>query len=158
MNVARRMANRVPEVTVYFWIIEVLATTVSETAADLLNMNARHRRRGPARRADQRRLPAVGWHLRRVIALIAFGYRMGMLGAVLAFWAAYVLTRPLGASLGDRLSQSRDDGGLGLGTVGPSVVFLLASVVLVVHLTRGRVDAPQERLVQPAPANARTYP
>ena len=39
MRIARRMANKVPEVTVYFWIIKVLATTVGETAADLLNMN-----------------------------------------------------------------------------------------------------------------------
>ena len=37
----RRMGNKVPEVTVYFWIIKVLATTVGETAADLLNMNLR---------------------------------------------------------------------------------------------------------------------
>ncbi|GAB3829396.1 hypothetical protein [Dactylosporangium cerinum] len=39
MTIARRTANKVPEVTVYFWIIKVLATTVGETAADLLNMN-----------------------------------------------------------------------------------------------------------------------
>ncbi|MET7403010.1 hypothetical protein ABZS66_56975, partial [Dactylosporangium sp. NPDC005572] len=39
MTTARRMANKVPEVTIYFWIIKILATTVGETAADLLNMN-----------------------------------------------------------------------------------------------------------------------
>ncbi|MFF5229559.1 hypothetical protein [Dactylosporangium sp. NPDC000521] len=69
-----------------------------------------------------------------------------------------MLTRPLGASLGDWLSQSRDDGGLGLGTVGPSVVFILASVLLVVHLTRSRADVTSERPGEPAPVNARTYP
>ncbi|MFC5002526.1 hypothetical protein ACFPIJ_32410 [Dactylosporangium cerinum] len=56
------------------------------------------------------------------------------------------------------MSQSRDAGGLGLGTVGPSVVFLLASVVLVVHLARSRVDATGERPAEPARINARSYP
>jgi uncharacterized membrane-anchored protein len=77
-----------------------------------------------------------------VIAVIGLGFRLRVLGAVFAFWAAYVLTRPLGASLGDWLSQSRHDGGLGLGTVAPSAVFLVAVVGLVSYLTRSRVDAP----------------
>lgn len=51
-----------------------------------------------------------------VIALVYVGHRAHLLGAVLAFWIAYVLTRPLGASIGDYLSQARSDGGLGLGT------------------------------------------
>ena len=34
---ARQMLNKVPEVTVYFWIIKILCTTVGETAADYLN-------------------------------------------------------------------------------------------------------------------------
>jgi uncharacterized membrane-anchored protein len=67
-------------------------------------------------------------------------FRFRVLGAVFAFWAAYVLTRPLGASLGDWLSQDRDAGGLGLGTVGPSVVFLMAVVGLVIYLTGSRRD------------------
>ena len=32
------LSNKVPEVTIYFWIIKVMATTVGETAADLLSM------------------------------------------------------------------------------------------------------------------------
>ncbi|HEV7886502.1 MAG TPA: hypothetical protein VGO92_03020, partial [Acidimicrobiales bacterium] len=38
-ELGRRMLNKVPEVTVYFWVIKVLATTVGETAADFLNTN-----------------------------------------------------------------------------------------------------------------------
>ena len=34
-----QMLNKVPEVTFYFWIIKIMATTVGETAADLLNFN-----------------------------------------------------------------------------------------------------------------------
>ena len=49
--------------------------------------------------------------------------------AVVAFWLAYILTRPLGASLGDLLSQSAHDGGLGLGTAGTSAIFLTRSSV-----------------------------
>ena len=36
---ARRMLNQVPEVTLYFWVIKILCTTVGETAADFLNEN-----------------------------------------------------------------------------------------------------------------------
>src|ERR1700712_919899 len=35
----RRMLNKVPEVTLYFWVIKIMATTVGETAADFLNFN-----------------------------------------------------------------------------------------------------------------------
>src|SRR5262249_36065073 len=62
------------------------------------------------------------------------------LNAVAAFWMAYVLTRPLGASLGDYLSQPRADGGLGLGTTVTSVLFLSAIVVVVVYLSITRKD------------------
>ncbi|MEA2766258.1 MAG: hypothetical protein QOK07_2662 [Gemmatimonadaceae bacterium] len=70
------------------------------------------------------------------IALIYLAYRLKLFNEVLAFWLAYILTRPLGASMGDLLTQPRDGGGLGLGTIPVSVVFLLLIVVLVVHLTR----------------------
>lgn len=79
-----------------------------------------------------------------VIALIAGAHRLG-LGAVAAFWAAYVLTRPLGASIGDFLSQPIADGGLGLGPTVTSSIFLVAIVALVVVMTRSRRPA---RLVQ----------
>jgi len=70
------------------------------------------------------------------IALVALAYNRRLLAAVPAFWAAYVLTRPLGASVGDLLSQAPADGGLGLGTVATSGVFLLVILALVTHLTR----------------------
>jgi uncharacterized membrane-anchored protein len=70
-----------------------------------------------------------------LIAAIAIAWRLGA-NAVLAFWLAYILTRPLGASLGDLLSQSRQYGGLGLGTVVTSVVFLVVIAALVALVTR----------------------
>lgn len=53
---------------------------------------------------------------------------------VFCFWAAYILTRPLGASIGDLLSQAPTDGGLGLGTTVTSVVFLVVIVAVATYL------------------------
>jgi uncharacterized membrane-anchored protein len=251
----RRMLNKVPEVTLYFWIIKILCTTVGETAADFLNdhlglgltkttyiMSAglivalvfqfRARKYEPSIYwlgvvlisvvgtlfsdnlvdnygvalqtttiafsialaitfatwyASERTLSihtifttrreAFYWlavlftfalgtsagdltaeqlglgYLVSIlifggaIAAVAIGYFRFQLNAVLAFWVAYVLTRPLGASIGDYMSQARADGGLGLGTTATSVVFLATILSLVIFLTRTRKD-------QPAPAAA----
>lgn len=69
-----------------------------------------------------------------LIGVVYLAYRMG-LGPVSAFWAAYVLTRPFGASMGDLLSQPRDVGGLGFGATGTSVLFLVAIAILVAVMT-----------------------
>jgi uncharacterized membrane-anchored protein len=247
--------NKVPEVTVYFWIIKVLCTTVGETAADLLNEKAglgltgvsllmsvllavvvAVQFRTTAYRAgvywlavalisvvgtlisdnltDNMGVPLetstavfggvlvavfVVWYRRErtlsvhsvdtprresfywlaVLFTFALGTaagdllseRMGLgywlsallfalaigavaiahfalgLDAVWSFWTAYVLTRPLGASLGDYLSQPAGDGGLGLGTVVTSVLFLAVILGLVVYLsvTRRDVTPPTRR-------------
>ncbi|MFE9694897.1 hypothetical protein [Micromonospora sp. NPDC005806] len=245
----RQMLNKVPEVTFYFWVIKVLATTVGETAADFLNVNLHLGLTGTTVamvvvlavvlvvqfRAD-RYVPWVYWlavvlisivgtlitdnlvdnlgvplevttavfavalaatfgawyrsertlsiHTivtsRRegfywaailftfalgtaagdllaesmdlgywrsglifgaLIALVAAVYSRSWLGAIPAFWIAYVLTRPLGASLGDYLSQAPDDGGLGLGTVVTSALFLATILALVVYLSITKRDA-----------------
>ncbi len=75
-----------------------------------------------------------------LIAVVTLAHMRFKLDAVLAFWIAYILTRPLGASLGDYMSQSRDDGGLELGTVVTSAIFLLAILATVVYLTVTRRD------------------
>jgi len=69
-----------------------------------------------------------------LIAVAAGAFYLGI-NAILTFWIAYILTRPLGASLGDLLSQSRDYGGLGLGTITTSIAFLVVIVTLVGLLT-----------------------
>jgi len=71
--------------------------------------------------------------------------------AVLAFWLAYILTRPLGASIGDFLSQAKADGGLGLGTTATSGIFLVTILALVVYLTLTKKD---EIPVEPGQAPA----
>ena len=70
------------------------------------------------------------------IAVIYGLYRVKVVNEVLAFWLAYILTRPLGASVGDMLTQEKNAGGLGLGTIPVSVVCLLGIVVGIVYLSR----------------------
>ncbi|MDR3519961.1 MAG: hypothetical protein P4L63_03710, partial [Candidatus Pacebacteria bacterium] len=60
--------------------------------------------------------------------------------AVLAFWLCYILTRPLGASIGDYLSQDRGTGGLGFGPTLTSVIFLSAILLTVVYLSVTKKD------------------
>ncbi len=245
---AREMLNKVPEVTLYFWVIKVLCTTVGETASDYLSENVglgltkttyitsalliatlavqfRARRYIPpiywlgivlisvvgtqitdnltdnhgvslvttttifsialagvflAWYVSERTLSihtifttrreafywltvlftfalgtaagdltaerlALGYSLSAimfagVIGLVTLAHYRFNLGAVTAFWLAYILTRPLGASLGDFLSQARSSGGLGLGTTVTSFIFLGAIVVVVAYLTATRKD------------------
>ena len=75
-------------------------------------------------------------------AAITVAYYLGA-NAVLTFWLAYILTRPLGASLGDLLSQSKSYGGLGLGTVRTSIAFLvvITGLVLLLSINRDRSKA-----------------
>ncbi|WP_413353793.1 hypothetical protein [Microbacterium sp. 1P06AB] len=66
-----------------------------------------------------------------IIAIARFAFNANV---VFCFWAAYILTRPLGASIGDLLSQSPADGGLGIGATLTSIVFLIIIVAVAAHL------------------------
>ena len=74
-----------------------------------------------------------------LIAAVVVGWRFGG-GAVLSFWLAYVLTRPLGANLGDWLALPHADGGLNLGTAITSVIFLAAIAGTVIYLAIAKPD------------------
>src|SRR4051812_865044 len=244
---SRQMLNKVPEVTVYFWIIKILCTTVGESFADYINetlgfgltnttlvfsaalvvvMDAQFRRDRYVpgiywlavvlisvvgtlltdNLTDARGVPlwisSVGfavllavvfsvWYAREhtlsihsinttpreswywlvvlvtfalgtavgdwtleltgwspgvsillpagLLAAVFLAWRLGM-GPVLSFWLAYILTRPLGANIGDFLSADKSEGGLGLGTLVTSVIFLGAIVATVIYLTMTGVD------------------
>jgi uncharacterized membrane-anchored protein len=253
----REMLNKVPEVTLYFWIIKVLCTTVGETASDYLNTNLNLGLTNTTyitgavliatlvfQFRARKYVPSIYWLAVVLISVVGtqitdnlvdnfgvslvtttivfsialavtfaawfwsertlsihtiyttrreafywlailFTFALGTaagdlvaerlalgfwvsalifgaiiagiwlahvrlaLGAVLAFWIAYILTRPLGASLGDYLSQKRVDGGLGLGTTVTSVIFLTAILLVVAYLSVTRKDAT-EVAFQPA--------
>ncbi|MER6014116.1 COG4705 family protein [Streptomyces bluensis] len=252
----RPRRNKVPEVTVYFWIIKVLCTTVGETAADLLNEKAglgltgvsvlmsallavvlvvqfRTRAYRPGvywlavalisvvgtlisdNLTDNMGVPLgtsttvfaivlavvfVVWYRRErtlsihhidttgresfywlavlftfalgtaagdlvsermnlgywlsavlfalAIAAVAIAHFALGLDAVWSFWIAYVLTRPLGASIGDYLSQPTGDGGLGLGTVITSALFLAVILGLVVYLGATGKDVTEKNVTE----------
>ncbi|MDT7544030.1 MAG: hypothetical protein QOE99_140 [Actinomycetota bacterium] len=81
-----------------------------------------------------------------LIAAVFVAWRLGA-GPVLCFWLAYILTRPLGANLGDFLASPKADGGQGMGTLWTSVLFLSAIFLTVVYLTKTRAD--QTEAVRP---------
>ena len=247
-SLGRRMLNKVPEITLYFWVIKVLCTTVGETAADYLNSNLGLGLSGTSyvmsavlivalvfQFASRRYRPGVYWLAVVLISIVgtlisdnlvdgygvplqtttiifgvalaitfawwyasertlsihtifttrresfywaavlftfalgtsagdylseqlALGYLNAVLlfagaiavvtlahfafrmNAILSFWLAYILTRPLGASIGDYMSQAKADGGLGLGTTVTSIIFLGIILALVVYLAVTRVD------------------
>jgi uncharacterized membrane-anchored protein len=90
-----------------------------------------------------------------IIGAIAFAHYVLKVNAVLMFWLAYIMTRPLGASIGDEMSQrGHRYGGLGLGTTGTSYIFLGCILALVIYLsiTKRDVTSPERVMSESAPA------
>jgi uncharacterized membrane-anchored protein len=75
-----------------------------------------------------------------IIACSFLAWKFIKLDAVLAFWVAYIFTRPLGASLGDYLSQPKEYGGLGFGTTVTSVIFLIPILAIIIFLAVTKCD------------------
>lgn len=67
------------------------------------------------------------------LVLLAAAHYLTPVSGTLVFWAAYVLTRPLGANAGNVLSKTYDEGGLGLGTFGASGVLLGILVICIAY-------------------------
>ncbi|MCX7300908.1 MAG: hypothetical protein NTX73_11145 [Rhodobacterales bacterium] len=87
---------------------------------------------------------ATGILFGMIILSLGIGYFFMGIDPVLGFWLAYIFTRPLGASFGDLLSQPREYGGMGLGTVITSAIFLGSIVLIVLYQSvtrRGRAQA-----------------
>jgi uncharacterized membrane-anchored protein len=94
------------------------------------------------------------------IAAVTFAHYVLKMNAILSFWLAYILTRPLGASIGDEMSQnSHKYGGLGLGTTGTSYIFLGCILALVTYLTVTKQDqTPPELVLADAPKRSGVAP
>ena len=84
-----------------------------------------------------------------LIVVVVVAWRLGA-GPVLCFWLAYILTRPLGANLGDFFGLDPADGGLGLGTLAPSLIFLAVILAVVLLLTFTGLDRTERREADPA--------
>ncbi|MFI0154747.1 hypothetical protein [Streptomyces lydicus] len=119
----------------FYWLAVLFTFALGTAAGDLV-----------AERMDLGYWLSAGLFALAIAAVAVAHFALG-LDAVWSFWIAYILTRPLGASIGDYLSQPTADGGLGLGTVITSVLFLAVILGLVVFLTVTRRDVSDpERL------------
>ncbi|MBY5855308.1 hypothetical protein GR239_24700 [Rhizobium leguminosarum] len=78
---------------------------------------------------------ATGILFAMIIISLSVGYFFLDLNPILGFWLVYILTRPLGASFGDLMSQPAQYGGLGLGTIITSAIFLAAIVTIVAFMS-----------------------
>jgi uncharacterized membrane-anchored protein len=108
---------------VYYWLAILFTFSLGTAAGDLV---AEHFELGYL---------TTGLLFGTIIATIAVAYYVFKIDGILAFWLAYILTRPLGASFGDLLSQPQEYGGLGFGTIITSALFLITIVVIVVYMT-----------------------
>lgn len=75
-----------------------------------------------------------------MIGVVAFMHFVLKANAIFTFWLAYILTRPLGASIGDYMAKPMIAGGLGWGTITTSLVFLAAILTFVIYLTISKTD------------------
>jgi uncharacterized membrane-anchored protein len=114
----------------YYWLAILFTFALGTAAGDLV--------------AEQFGLGylATGVLFGMIIGSLAVGYFWLGLDAILGFWLAYIFTRPLGASFGDLLSQPSDYGGMGLGTVITSALFLTAIIGIVGYMSFGRGAEP----------------
>ncbi|MEI6097825.1 MAG: hypothetical protein WCS20_05905 [Alphaproteobacteria bacterium] len=87
---------------------------------------------------------ATGILFGMIIASLAVGYFALGLDPILGFWLAYIFTRPLGASIGDLLSQPVEYGGFGLGTIITSTLFLTVIIMTVLYMSMS--NAGEERV------------
>ena len=117
----------------FYWLAILFTFALGTAAGDLM-----------AERIGLGYLPSTKLFAIGIGAIYAL-WRAGQLGAVTAFWIAYILTRPLGASFGDFLSQPVANGGLGLGTTITSLVFLAVILGLVGYLGFSKVDLEKSR-------------
>ncbi len=112
----------------FYWLTILFTFALGTSAGDLLS-----------EKLALGYLPTVGIFA-GAIAVVAFLHFVLKMNAILSFWIAYILTRPLGASIGDYLASPKAEGGLGLGTTVTSVIFLSTILALVVYLAISKRD------------------
>jgi uncharacterized membrane-anchored protein len=70
------------------------------------------------------------------LALVAAAYRFTKMNHTALFWTAFILTRPLGATLGDLLTKPVDSGGANLSRIASSLVIAAAMIAIIAFTTR----------------------
>jgi uncharacterized membrane-anchored protein len=112
----------------FYWATILFTFALGTSAGDLIS-----------EKLELGYLPTVGIFA-GAIALIAFCHFALRMNAILSFWLAYIMTRPLGASIGDYLASPTEETGLGLGTTWTSIIFLSTILALVVFLAVSKRD------------------
>ncbi len=107
----------------FYWLAILLSNTLGTALGDFL--------------ADDSGLGFAGGALliSGTIAVVALAKFYTQISPILLFWMAFILTRPLGATVGDLLTKPMVKGGLGFGTIGSSIVLLSILVCLVLYTT-----------------------
>ncbi|MBS1887852.1 MAG: hypothetical protein JSU06_11760 [Actinobacteria bacterium] len=113
---------------VFYWLTILFTFALGTSAGDLIS-----------EKLALGYLPTVGIFA-GIIALVAFCHFALRMNAILSFWLAYIMTRPLGASIGDYLASPKAAGGLGLGTTMTSILFLSTILALVIFLAVSKRD------------------
>ncbi|HHD62832.1 MAG TPA: hypothetical protein ENK96_00380 [Desulfobulbaceae bacterium] len=113
---------------VFYWLAILFTFALGTAAGDLLS-------EGSGLGYD-----TAGMIFAAGIVAVTTAYYFLKMNAVLAFWLAYILTRPLGASMGDLLSKPVAENGIGMGTVGTSALFVTIIFGLVLFLTITKKD------------------
>jgi uncharacterized membrane-anchored protein len=85
-----------------------------------------------------------------IITAVFLAWKFIKIDGILTFWIAYIFTRPLGASLGDFLSQPVQYGGLGLGATSTSIIFLAAILGIILLLSVSKLDTIPKNTAAPA--------
>jgi uncharacterized membrane-anchored protein len=113
-----------PKVEAFYWVTILFSNTLGTALGDYLSDDAGLGYTGGAL--------VIG----AALAVIAGLYFFTRISRTILFWLAFVLTRPLGATLGDTLTKPLSQGGLNLGTLQSSAVLAVAMIVLVALLAR----------------------
>jgi uncharacterized membrane-anchored protein len=112
-----------PKVEIFYWITILFSNTLGTALGDFL--------------ADSSGLGYEGGALviAGLLSIIPAAYLVTDVSRTLLFWLAFILTRPLGATLGDLLTKTHEKGGLDLGTIGSSLVLacFLTGCILVTN-------------------------
>ena len=110
-----------PRAETFYWIAILFSNTLGTASGDFL--------------ADNTGLGFLGGAavISGVLLLIIALGRFTSLSRIGLFWAAFVLTRPFGATFGDLLTKTPDKGGLGFGTIGSSAILLAILIGLVIY-------------------------
>tara|TARA_R110000868_G_scaffold37022_2_gene130988 strand:+ start:18203 stop:18952 length:750 start_codon:yes stop_codon:yes gene_type:complete len=113
----------------FYWAAILVSNTLGTALGDFL--------------ADSSGLGFAGGALliATLITLIVLAYFFTSISRTALFWIAFVLTRPLGATVGDLLTKPLENGGLGFGTVGSSAVLLVILIASIVIVSRRKASA-----------------